>query len=76
MLVDQPELLLRIPSDGLQETVASIVHACRRRLPMAARRIERDAILADEDRRAFVEALELEILGSERSADASADHDA
>ncbi|MBW2271280.1 MAG: F0F1 ATP synthase subunit alpha [Deltaproteobacteria bacterium] len=72
LLVDQPELLLRIPLQRLADRVTVLVRRCRSRVPMVVERIDREAILGDADRRDLVSVLEselaLEVAGSGESA--------
>ncbi len=67
LLVDQQELLLRIPDEGLSDTVCKLVGECRSRLPVVVERIDREAILSDDDRRAIIAILARERTGSEAS---------
>jgi F-type H+-transporting ATPase subunit alpha len=65
LLVDQPELLLRIPLEQLGDTVTTLARRCRSTLPAVVERIDREAILGDEDRRGLVSVLESELAGRE-----------
>jgi F-type H+-transporting ATPase subunit alpha len=71
LLVDQTELLLRIPLDQLADTVTTLARQCRSRSPAVALRIDREAILGDEDRRGLVSVLESELAGHEFEVAAS-----
>jgi F-type H+-transporting ATPase subunit alpha len=68
LLVDQPDLLLRIPSERVAEAVTALARQCRNRLPAGVERIDREAILGEEDRQAFVSLLESELAEREFSA--------
>jgi F-type H+-transporting ATPase subunit alpha len=51
LLVDQGELLLSVPVEELPERIDSLARVCRSRLRPMTERIDREAILGDEDRR-------------------------
>jgi F-type H+-transporting ATPase subunit alpha len=63
LLVDQSDLLLRIPPERLSETVTTLARQCRSRAPAIVERIDREAVLGDEERRGLVSVLESELAG-------------
>ncbi len=68
LLVDQPELLLRIPSQRIAETMSTLTRQCRNRLPTVIERIDREAILGEDERRSLVTLLESVLVPSEGPA--------
>jgi F-type H+-transporting ATPase subunit alpha len=57
VLAGAHDLLLTLPEGAVERTAADLAERARRELPLLAARVERDAVLAEDDRQALLELL-------------------